>query len=188
MVIKKTVVILLTQNQKLYATLQAALSGMTVIKAENIEAVNNAAKHNDVGAVVLHVTNYSGWIIFEVLKTGYAEIPRFAVLAPSLSGDDDTHRALATKYGAAAIMGEKDGIKPLANLIERELAKNNSTESTSKEIFMKIYGDIARELTRLQNDFTAMGMRTLPQPDIGDDTLERLKTALAGLQDITIKP
>ncbi len=181
------VVVFLTQNQKLMTNLQTALPGMVVIKAENIEAVNKSIKHNAVGAVVLHVTNYAGWIIFEFLKTGYPDIPRFALLAPSLSGKDYDHESLAAKYGAAAILDEK-GIKQMATLIELEIKKENTHDPTSKEKFIQTFGEVNREIQRISQEFIITGMRTLPQPEIGEDTQEKLLTALKELQKIKITP
>lgn len=181
------VVAFLTQNQKLYVGLQAALKRMVVIKAENIEAVNNTVKYNAVAAVVLHVTNSSGWIIFELLKTGYPDLPRYAVLAPSLSGKENVN-TLINRYGAAGIIDEKTGIKALAPLIEGETEAEENDTSSTKEKYLNVFGDVARELLRLQGECNITGMRTLPQPEIGRDTQNRLQKVLNKLQGIKIQP
>lgn len=183
----KNVVTFLTQNQKLCNGLQAALKGMVVIRAENIDAVNNTVKHNAVGAVVLHVINSAGWIIFELLKTGYPQVPRYAVLAPSLSGKEDT-ASLIERYGATGIIDEKTGIKALAPLIESELTPNDDEESSTKEKYLSVFGEVARELIRLQGECNITGLRTLPQPEIGKDTQQRMKKVLSKLQSIKIQP
>lgn len=183
------VVAFLTQNQKLCNSLQTALKGaMVVVRAENIEAVNNIVKQGAVCAVVLHIIGSAGWIIFELLKTGYPNIPRYAILAPSLSRVDFDPEALARKYGASAITSEQNGIKSLAALIEANFLQDPQIEVSSKESFMEIYGNVARELERIQHEFTVTGMRTLPQPEIGEDTKKRLNSVLTKLQAIKITP
>lgn len=186
MSIEKNVVTFLTQNQKLCNSLQTALPNKVVIKAENIEAINNCVKHNPVGAVVLHITNSASWIIFEMLRSGYPDIPRFAILAPSLAGNEDEMNQMATRYGATAITSEKVGIKSIATLIGGDLIPKR--EFTSKENFLSLFGETAREIERIQREFTVLSMRTLPQPEIGSDTKIKLKRALSKLQAIKIEP
>jgi hypothetical protein len=185
----KKVVAFLTQNQKLCNSLQAALKGrVVVVRAENIEAINNIIKQSPVKAVVLHIVGSAGWIIFELLKTGYPNIPRYAILAPSLTKNDFDPEALAKKYGAAAITNEKSSIKSIATLLEANSWEEIAGDSTGKETYMEIYGNVARELERLQQEFTVTGMRTLPQPVIGDDTKKRLNNVLQKLKGIKITP
>lgn len=185
----KHIVVFLTQNQRLCNSLQFALKGsLAVVRAENIEGVNNIVKQGMVVAVVLHINHSSGWIIFELLKTGYPNIPRYAILAPSLSKDNFDAESLARRYGASAITSEKIGIKPIVTLIEANLQKAPEEKSSSKEKFMEIYGEVAREMERIQREFTATGMRTLPQTEIGDDTKKRLGIVLTKLQGIKIAP
>lgn len=186
MATEKNVVTFLTQNHKLCNSLQSALPSKVVIKVENIEAINNSVKHNPVGAVVLHVTNSASWIIFELLRTGYPDIPRFAILAPSFAGNEDEMMALATRYGATAITSEKVGIKTIATLIEGDL--EHKRESTSKENFLSLFGETSRELERLNREFNVLAMRTLPQSEIGSDSKVKLKRVLSKLQAIKIEP
>lgn len=185
----KNVVLFLTQNQKLCGQLQNALKGFVVLKAENIEAVNNAVKHgNAVGAVVLHITNSNNWIIFELLKTGYPDVPRFAVLSPSTSNDSYKLDELAAKNGAAAIINEKQGIASLAPLIQNIVNAKPPEESDTKSAYLVLFGDVSREIARIQKDFTTTALRTLPQPEIGKDSQDRLEAALNKLKAIRINP
>ncbi len=185
----KNVVLFLTQNQKLCSQLQNALKGLVVMRAENIEAVNNAVKHgNAVGAVVLHITNSNNWIIFELLKTGYPDVPRFAVLSPSSSNDSYKLDELASRNGAAAIVNEKQGIAGLATLIQNIVLAQPVEEVDTKSAYLTLFGEVSRELARLQKDFNTTALRTLPQPVIGKDSQERLQVALNKLKAIRINP
>lgn len=185
---KNNAVVFLTQNTKLCNQLQSALkkAGFIVIRVENIEGVNNAVKHNAVGAVVLHVKDANGWIIFELMRTGFQNIPRFAILAPSLTGEEADMIKLAQKYDAEAIIGERGDMHSLATMILG--VSEADDDANSKEAYLKLYGDISRELIRLQEEFTQTSLRTLPQPEIGADTQTRLRTALAGLKRIKLLP
>ena len=122
-----------------------------------------------------------------MLKTGYPDVPRYAVLAPSLSGKEDIN-ALINRYGAKSIIDEKTGIKALAPLIEGEVVTEAPPESSSKVQYLNVFGEVARELLRLQGEYNTTGMRTLPQPEIGKDTQNRLKKVLTKLQSIKIQP
>ena len=185
---EKNVVLFLTQNNKLCNQLQSSIPSKVVIKVDNIEAINNSVKHNPVGAVVLHVTNSASWIIFDMLRSGYPHIPRFAILAPSFTGSEDETRGLANRYGATAIISEKSGVSSLSTLIVGDLNHKKEEQPTGKENFLALYGEVSREMERLQKEFTILGMRTLPQPDIGTDTKVKLKRVLNKLQAIKIEP
>lgn len=183
----QTVVTFLTQNMKLLHSLEAALPNIAVVRADNIEAVNNSVKHNNVRAVVLHIVNSAGWIIFELLRTGYPDVPRYAVLAPSASGSETEREMLAKRYGAALITNEKSGIKALASVIENDLI-GRSSDSDGKERFLEIFGEMGRELTRLQTEYNMTAMRTLPNNHIARDTQKRLSTALSSIKAVKIAP
>jgi hypothetical protein len=185
----KNVITFLSQNQKLCNLLQTALKGLVVIRAENIDAVNRIVKQSGgVGAVVLHITNPNNWMIFEFLKTGYPNVPRFALLAPGESdgADEIEQKALANRYGAAAIVTEAQGIPVLASLIQSII--NAPADSDTKANYLTVFGKVSREIARLQAEFIETAMRTLPQPEIGEDTQERLKRTLIDLQAIKITP
>ena len=185
---KNNAVIFLTYNTKLCNSLQSAVkkAGFIVIRVENIEGVKNAIVNNAVGAVVLHVKDATGWIIFEMMRTGFSNIPRFAILSPTLTGDEDEMIKLALKYDAEAIIGERGDIRGLATLILD--ATEATEEENSKEAFLQLYGNIARELLRLQEEFTTVSLRTLPQPVIPEDAQTRLRTVLTALKRIKLAP
>ncbi len=181
-------IVCLTQNHKLSSSLNSALkdSGLAVIRSENFDAVNNAVKHNAVGAIVLHIKDSNGWILFELIKTSFPLLPVFAILAPSL-GDDEQEIALWTKqYGAAAIITERQGIRTLATLITS--VNEPSAETSGKDAYLQTFGELEREMARLQKEMITTAMRTLPQPVIGDDSLRRLRVSVALLKEIKIKP
>lgn len=182
------IAVILTQNNNLFKTLEGALDNMFVVRAKNIEDVNGAVKTNTVSAIVLHVINSSGWIISDLLRTGYPDIPRFFILSRSVANETSDYDELAKKHEAAAIISEGDDEKKLAPLIVSGIAKRKVEEISSKERFVKALAELMEEFLRLQKELNIFSFRTLPQPAIGEDTQMRLDTILKQFKEIKIKP
>jgi hypothetical protein len=182
----KEIILFLTQNLKLHRSLQAALENLAVIRVTTIDEVSQAVRHQPVKAIILHLANAGSWIIFEMLKTGYRDMPRFAVLSPSFGRDKDPE-VLAKKYDAIAVTQEQDGFKALANLVAARVSGATKSVPVEEE-FQEIYSAVGQELLRLQGEYNVAGMRILPQPNIGKDTKERLKSVLTKLKNMKITP
>ena len=186
-------VLFVTQNQKLYKKLCAALPHNPVLKTEDLQEVNRTVNRTvksgqAVGAVVLHVKNVNSWMIFDLLKSGYPYIPRFALIGSHATDEDFETERMIAKYGAAGMVNEANGLQPLIPLINQVLKEKTPEETDSKGSWLTIYGDVQRELARLDKEFFTTGLRTLPQPQIGQDSHERLIETLEQLKEIKIRP
>lgn len=184
----KNVIVIFTNNQKLSSNLQHALPDFSVVKTESIDGVNDLIKKNEseVRAIILHLTNANNWLIFSMLQAGYPGLPRFAILAPALDKNDYDLEEKAVQYGALGVTSEKIGLASLVGLIRAHV--ETEPQMSSKENYLQVVGEVQKELERLNKEFFITNLRTLPQPEIGEDTLNRLKTAFAGLNSIKIIP
>lgn len=185
---QKYTVVVLTKEVSTCDVLQDELRDFTVIKTESVEAIHNLAKSGKtVGAFVLQITDSSDWIAFEFVRTAYPSVPCFVILEREESFKESKDAAM--QRGAMAVV---ESTKPAAlSALIIGSANNNlrKSEDLDKNAdFLRTLGDLSRELSRLQEEFTETMLRTLPQPVIGIDTRHRLTRELEKLQEIRITP
>jgi len=181
-------VIVLSDEQSMSEQLQSGLNGFTVLNAENVEALNEQARAaKKTSAFVLSIRDSDDWMAFEFVKTAYPSVPCFICLE---DGDGyEEAKESAMRQGAMAVFPEHN-TTPLSALIKGAASNNlrGGDQLDHNADFLSVYGDISRELGRLQNEFTETSLRTLPQPFIGDDTKTRLRNNLVKLREIIITP
>lgn len=157
-----------------------------MLHATKIDEVSQAVKHQPVEAIIVHLANAAGKIILEMLKTGHGNIPRYAILSPSYSKEKDL-TAWAQEYEVVAATKEEDGLKSLASLIMARVSGVTRSAPPAQD-FLEIYAGVGHELARLFQEYNVTGMRTLPQPNVGEDTKLKLQKVLLTLRGIKINP
>lgn len=180
-------VIVVTRHRHIYEQLQENLKEFKVECAADVEAINQLVKAkagsgDNIGAIVIQLANSRDLTAFEFCSIAVSSVPLFAVI------DDETGemQELIKKYGAVAVFSAEN-TKALANLIYTADNMKRGVRDHNAD-FLRVFGEISRELGRLHNEFTETALRTLPQPFIARDTQQRLENYLSKLQAITITP
>lgn len=111
-------VIFLTKNKRFFSQLRASLNNSALQQAGNFEGVYDIARRGTVAAIVQHVTDENGWILFELVKEKFPEVPIYAILAPAMSGKNSDLPDLTKKRGAAGVFSYKNGVNELVAALE----------------------------------------------------------------------
>ncbi|HLM59938.1 MAG TPA: hypothetical protein VK308_03990 [Pyrinomonadaceae bacterium] len=177
-------VIVVSNHRQILEELQNKLKNYKVEIAADVEEINQLVKQSgNVRAVIIQFTESKDLMCFEFCSTANPSIPLFAII------DDETNekQELVKKYDVVAIFSEKNTatLETLINFAPHNLKPGERDQNAH---FLRIFGDISRELGRLHDEFTETALRTLPQPYIAQDTRERLTGYLLKLQDIKITP
>lgn len=179
-------VVVYTKEQQICDELQHGLNGFMVDRAGDLKAINEAAKKEETSVVVLHIRDSSDWMAFEMMKTGYPNLPCFIIVEENTNGDmpEDTEQP------HAMAVFTKNKTKSLAALIHSSI--NNTLRETAppdkNADLLKTLAEISREISRLREEFTVTSFRTLPQTLIGKDTQKRLSQTLLKIKAIRIEP
>ena len=188
---KTPTIIFFTQNTRFARRLAHLLEDYQVEQAENIEAVGKIVKKSNAVAVLFHVTSISGWIILEVLRTGFPNLPRFAVISPAVSLHESSDLTKLAKDRGVIAVADDDNFPTMTGLIEQTIRASRPVAPKpeySFTNFRQTYTAVSEELLRLQKEWTVFSLRTLPQAEIGEDTLTRLENALDKLRAVKLEP
>lgn len=112
------IVIFLTKNKRFFSQLRVALKNSALQKAGNFDGIKDAARGVEVAAIVLHVTDENGWILFNLVKDKFPSIPLYAILAPAMNVKNADLEDLARSRGAAGVFSYKNGVNELAAALE----------------------------------------------------------------------
>jgi hypothetical protein len=178
-------------NQNASDELQAAIPGVVVLCATDIDALKTIRQGDTLEGVVIQIRSTNDWITFEFLNTAHPSIPRFAILSPETNVVEDLQlRQYAEKFKATAVFAAETEMKTIANVISGALnsLQDQTPDQTSKDLLIKELGEIWNQLQRLGDEYNTTAMRTLPQPVIGADSLEKLSDLRELLQNIRITP
>lgn len=183
---EKQSVVIVSNRQQDIEPLQELLSDFQIMQMPGaIDITNSIQNGNRIAVIVFEIETPLDLMQLEVSSTSNPHIPHLAVMAQT--GETDELISTAKRFGAMAICSEN---KPevLAKLVESVPFSFRNPETDQNAEFLTTIGNLSREISRLQSEFTEMTFRTLPERFVAADTRDRLQTSLSSLREISIQP